>query len=191
VGNPIFGLPIQNGEKVEWIDEFVFDPSTPDEYGGGGLTGSADDFMKILQSIGGNDGKLLKFEMVDEMFTPQLTDGAEEQYQNDIALPWNQDVFASHKSGTKVNWGLGGMMILEDEDTGRKSGTMSWSGLPNLLWSIDREAGLNLFYASNIVPCGDHKSGEIQRLFEKEMYDRYAESGWFSREWRGPSLNTS
>lgn len=25
-GNPIFGLPIENDEKVEWIDELVFDP---------------------------------------------------------------------------------------------------------------------------------------------------------------------
>ena len=185
VGNPTFGLPIQNEEKVEWIDEIVFDPSTPDEYGGGGLTGSATDFMRILQSIGSNDGKLLKSETIDEMFTPQLTGAAEKAYQNAIALPYMQEVFASHKAGKKVNWGLGGMMVLEDEATGRTSGTLSWSGLPNLLWSIDRNAGLNLLYASNIVPCGDYKSGEVQRWFEKKMYMRFQESGWFAREWKG------
>jgi hypothetical protein len=141
--------------------------------------------MKILQSIGSNDGKLLTSETVDEMFTPQLTGAAEQAYQDDIALPYMQDVFASHKAGTKVNWGLSGMMVLEDEATGRIRGTMSWSGLPNLLWSIDRNAGLNLLYVSNIVPCGDYKSGEVHRWFEKEMYMRFQESGRFAREWRG------
>jgi len=185
VGNPTFGLPIQNEKKVEWIDETIFDTSTPDEYGGGGLTGSATDFMKILQSIGSNDGKLLASATIDEMFTPQLTGAAAKTYQHDIGLPYMQDTFASHKAGTRVNWGLGGMMVLEDEVTGRTSGTLSWSGMPNLLWSIDRNAGLNLLYASNVLPAGDFKSGEVQRWFEKKMYKGFQESGWFAREWKG------
>ncbi|TVY35060.1 Acyltransferase [Lachnellula subtilissima] len=184
VGNPTFGLPIRNEEKVEWLDE-SFSNTTPDEYGGGGLTGSATDFMKILQSIGSNDGKLLGPAAIDEMFTPQLTGTAAKTYQDDIGLPFMQEQFASHKAGTKVNWGLGGMMVLEDEDTGRTSGTLSWSGMPNLLWSIDRNAGLNLLYASNILPCGDFKSGDVQRWFEKKMYMRFQESGWFAQEWKG------
>ncbi|TVY44866.1 Acyltransferase LovD [Lachnellula cervina] len=184
-GNPTFGLPIRNEEKVEWLDETVFDLSTLDEYGGGGLTGSATEFMEILQSIGRNDGKLLTSAIVDEMFTPQLTGAAAKAYQDGIALPHMQDVFASHKAGTRVNWGLGGMMVLEDEETGRTSGTLSWSGMPNLLWSIDRNAGLNLFYASNVLPAGDFKSGSVQRWFEKKMYMRFQESGWFAREWKG------
>jgi len=35
---------------------------------------------------------------------------------------------------------------------------------------------VSMMYASNIAPFGDIKSGEMQRLFEKEMYRRLEES---------------
>jgi len=71
-----------------------------------------------------------------------------------------------------LDWGLAGMLVDSDEATGRKKGTMNWSGLPNLLWTIDRAAGLATFYASNIVPFGDPPSHRMQQLFETEMYSR-------------------
>jgi hypothetical protein len=57
--------------------------------------------------------------------------------------------------GTKVSRGLGGLLFLEDYETGKRRGTLTWSGLPNLLWTIDREAGLCAMYPVNVVPLGD------------------------------------
>lgn len=169
---PMMSAPSREQKKVEWTDELLYDVPNEWEYGGGGCVGSAVDYMKILNSIGGNDGKLLKSETIDRMFKPQLSQKAVKAYEQFQAQ--YKDAFSSHKDDIKIDHGLGGMLVMDDEDTGRKKGTMSWSGLPNLLWTIDREAGLNLFYASNVVPFGDFKSGEFQRVFEKEMYSRYA-----------------
>jgi CubicO group peptidase (beta-lactamase class C family) len=159
-------------EKVEWTDEALYEDPIADEFGGAGAIGSAVEYMKILHSICADDGKLLMSETIDEMFTPQLSPEAQKAFANFGDFLAQTEAFSSHKPGTEVNYGLGGLLILSDKETGVKSGTLSWSGLPNLLWTIDRESGLSLFYASNVCPFGDHKSHKMQQLFEKEMYAR-------------------
>ena len=69
--------------------------------------------------------------------------------------------------GTKVSCGLGGLLFLEDYETGKRRGTLTWSGLPNLLWTIDREAGLCAMFPGNVVPLGYFESGDIQAKFER------------------------
>jgi CubicO group peptidase (beta-lactamase class C family) len=173
IENPIYVDAVRSERAVEWTDELIFDSPTEDEYGGGGAIGSAVDYMKILRSVLANDGRLLKPTTVEEMFKPQLEKEPQETLTAFQELPLWKDSFSSLPTGTKVAHGLGGLLILKDLDAGLKKSTLSWSGLPNLLWTIDRETGLALFYASNIVPFGDFQSGQYQQLFEKEMYDRY------------------
>ena len=168
----IYGMAVQSEVKVSWTDEKVYDDPVADEYGGAGCIGSAKEYMKILHSICSDDGKLLMSETIDEMFTPQLSEAAQKTFSKFFGFLEETEMFSSHKGDVKVDYGLGGELIRTDKDTGIKSGTLSWSGLPNLLWTIDRGTGLSLFYASNVVPFGDHKSHDFQQLFEKEMYAR-------------------
>jgi hypothetical protein len=122
--------------------------------------------MKVLNSIGSNDGKLLSYDSVDLLFAPQLSGAALKTFRQ----------FPLRNTSPNVNYGFGGKIVLEDLDTGRKKGSLNWSGLPNLFWSIDRETGLNCFYASQILPSGDYRSLEMHRLFETEMYRRFNEA---------------
>ncbi|KFY27340.1 hypothetical protein V493_03548 [Pseudogymnoascus sp. VKM F-4281 (FW-2241)] len=169
-GRGVWSKPSTGGEKVQWTDVSLYEDPCADEFGGGGAIGSATEYLKILTSICASDGKLLSRKMVDEMFTPQLA--AEPQrvltlYNDALA---EAEIFTSRKVGTTLNHGLGGLLVLSDDDTGMKSGTMTWSGLPNLLWSIDRRSGLSLFYAGNVIPFGDLRSHKMQQLFEREVY---------------------
>jgi CubicO group peptidase (beta-lactamase class C family) len=171
--NPMFGFPVRSEEKVDWTDETLYDIPIADEYGGEGAIGSATEFFKILQSILEDDGKLLTSETIEEMFSPQLSEGGVKALDEYNALPFYQGGgFASVQNGTKVTWGLGGLLFLEDYFTGRKRGTLTWSGMANLQWTIDREAGICAFYAGNMLPFGDFASGDMQIKFEKEMYAR-------------------
>ncbi|KFY99116.1 hypothetical protein V498_01012 [Pseudogymnoascus sp. VKM F-4517 (FW-2822)] len=166
----VWSLPSTGGEKLEWTDDSLYEDPCADEFGGGGAIGSAVEYLKILTSICASDGKLLTGKMVDEMFTPQLPAGPQRAltiYNDALA---DAKTFTSRKAGTKLNHGLGGLLVLSDDETGLKSGTMTWSGLPNLLWSIDRRSGLSLFYAGNLIPFGDFKSHKMQQLFEREVY---------------------
>ncbi|KFY46346.1 hypothetical protein V494_00474 [Pseudogymnoascus sp. VKM F-4513 (FW-928)] len=169
-GRGVWSLPSMGGEKLEWTNDSLYEDPCADEFGGGGAIGSPTEYLKILTSINRSDGKLLSGKMIDEMFTPQLAGPAQSAltiYNDALA---GAKTFTSRKAGTKLNHGLGGMLILSDDETGLKSGTMAWSGLPNLQWSIDRRSGLSLFYAGNVIPFGDFKSYEMQQLFEKEVY---------------------
>lgn len=176
VENAALGFATRTEEKVEWTDELAYDDPTEDEYGGAGAIGSAGEYMKILDSILANDGKLLKAETVDLAFTPQLTGGAEKALDEWFSSPFFWDIFSSQPKGTKLNHGLVGGLVMDDVEGSLRRGTATWSGLPNLLWTIDRVKGLSCFYASNILPFGDHKSAEMQRLFEREMYARLEKS---------------
>lgn len=167
------GMATPNDDKVEWTDEKLYEDPIADEFGGAGGIGSAKEYLKILHSICADDGQLLMSETIDEMFTPQLGEEAQKAFSSFSSFLDESGMFSAHEVGTKVDYGLGGELILSDKSTGIRSGTLTWSGLPNLLWTIDRASGLSLLYASNIVPFGDHKSRKFQQLFEKEMYTLY------------------
>ena len=172
----LFGESKKTDAKVRWIDDKLFDDLATDEFGSRGAVGSAIDFIKILDSICTDDGQLLLSETIDAMFMPQLSNECQKAFDAVSGDLEGSEQFASHKPGTRIGHGLAGLILADDTDTGLRSGTLSWSGLPNLLWTMDRYTGLSLLYASNVVPFGDIKSHHMQQLFEKEMYKRYREA---------------
>ncbi len=171
----VFALPFRNGGQVEWTDETIYETPTNNEFGGSGLIGSATSLLKILVDIASPSPTLLKLSIVDEMFKPQLSASSRAAYTQyaQFSFGGDGDMFASYKKVTEVSWGLGGMMVLQNLESGRKKGTLMWSGLPNLLWTMDRTEGLVCVFASNVVPLGDFEMGRIQREFEAEIYRLY------------------
>ncbi len=169
---PLRGLAVATDEKVQWTDELLYEDPQVDEFGGAGAVGSAGDYLRILHSIAADDGKLLTSETIEEMFSPQLSAEAQRRLNTFINFIGDGEMFSAQEPGAEVNYGLGGLLILGDKKTGVRSGTLSWSGLPNLLWTIDRNSGLCLFCASNLCPFGDQKSQQMQQVFEREMYTR-------------------
>lgn len=164
------------GLKMEWKQGLIFsdDLAIGEDFGGQGLYGSAVEFVEVLHSINVNDGKLMKPTTVDEVFRPQLGPGSLGALESFLRLEVG-GTFGSLPPGTKVDHGLGGVLIQSDQPTGLKKGTLTWNGFPNLKWTIDRESGLSLYYASNVLPFGDYSSHRFQQLFEREMYAKYAE----------------
>ncbi|KAF2750159.1 beta-lactamase family protein [Sporormia fimetaria CBS 119925] len=156
-----------------WPDE------TKDDMGGGGITGSPADYMKLLQAILRNDGTLAKPETIDMLFEPQLSQPVVETMHN---LLYNfKDVEALSTNLPKsanVTHTLGGMLnqeavvgdVFGNGGRRRSKGTLNWGGLPNLMWTIDREAGVVLFYGSQILPPGDGPSIDAFRRFEEAVY---------------------
>lgn len=169
----VYVAPKRSDAKVRWTDDKLYDDPIVDEFGSGGAIGSAVEFVKILESICSDDGLLLMSETIDDMFTPQLSPECQHRFTTVQELLGKGGIFSSRPPGTAVSHGLAGMVLTEGTDTGLRGGTLSWSGLPNLLWTIDRASGLCLFYASNVVPYGDFQSHAMQQLFETEIYKRF------------------
>lgn len=103
-----------------------------DDLGGGGLYSSAPDYIKVLISLLKNDGKLLKPETVKSMFTPQLPD--DKYIVSTVTAPVTGAMYRGGIDSAAWNWGLGGILNMEDVQGICKKGTLSWGGLPNLFW---------------------------------------------------------
>ena len=141
--------------------------------GGGGITASPTEYIKILHALLKNDGTLLKKKTVDMMFQPHLTPESKEGFMKLLAVPEFNQMVGNLPQDVSKDWGLGGMLIEGDFPGWRSKGTMSWGGMPNLIWFIDPKVGICGLYASQILPPGDLKSVEMSTMFEKEMYARY------------------
>ncbi len=158
-----------------------------DDLGGGGLYSSVPDYMQVLISLLGNDGKLLKPDTVQLMFTPQLPD---DKYLTAAAThPLAGPMFRSGVDSQDWNWGLGGILNTADVEGVCRKGTMSWGGLPNLFWVrspctlfgmipeidlriqwIDPSLGTCGMYASQLLPPGDATSVGLAVDFRKYVY---------------------
>lgn len=171
-----------------------------DDLGGGGLYTSPNEYIKLLTSLLKNDGTLLRPETVMKMFEPQLPD--DKYIRGVISDPANGPMFKAGVESVKWNFGLGGIINMEDVDGICKKGTMTWGGLPNLFWVspssvatskyafywrpnanalmrdlsqwIDPAAGTCGMYASQLVPPGDSASLALAVAFRRDMYKRLA-----------------
>lgn len=151
-----------------------------DAYGGGGAWASADAFLPLLQSLCANDGRVLAPATADELFRPQLNPAAQHSFNEQLrTVDLARRVYANSFDVDRqvMDYGLGGEIGTKDEEEGgrRRAGTMSWGGLPNLIWWVDRAAGLCGALFTGLVPVGDVRVSGLEAVFERAVYERYEE----------------
>ncbi|MCJ1360488.1 MAG: hypothetical protein MMC33_010493 [Icmadophila ericetorum] len=164
--SPETGKAVHSGEDL--MGEVV------DDFGGAGCYCCAPEYLKILQSILANDGKLLKPETVtDIMFQPHLSKKSQAGLMKTTADPAWQNALGGLPVDAGKDWGIGGLLTLADLPGTRKSGTMTWGGLPNLTWFIDPTSGLCGLTAMQMTPPGDAKAVELIHVYERGLYAKY------------------
>ena len=195
--------PLESNGKAVYIGSKSWDDPIERDFGGIGLYSSAPDYLKVLQSLLADDGKLLKSASIEEMFRPQLTDESRKALNELLEDPEANASIGDLPLGVKKDYGIGGLLLMEDLPNSQRKGTMLVGGLPNLFWVsnrqiplvqgcdinsicgyadtkslkwIDRSSDLCGFYASQILPVGDLQSRELKTVFQKEMYGRRAQS---------------
>ncbi len=150
-----------------------------DDEGGGGAFSSPRDYATLLAALLKNDGTLLKPASVDVLFQPCLSDAAAKALTAVVTTRFSTadaggEVDSSLAGGvvapSEVDFSLGGLVALADVPGGRKKGSASWGGLPNLSWVLDRTTGRALFYASQLMPTGDKETRDLFKKFEAVVY---------------------
>ncbi|TVY15915.1 Acyltransferase LovD [Lachnellula arida] len=168
--HPVFRTAIDSSAPLTYIPRMNLGDSLEDASGGGGGSGSLLDYSKILKSLAADDGKLLASEMLDELFRPQLKDAALAKFKEFLSIKEMNNIMAGMGVGVDANHALGGAIVLEDIPGGRRKGTMTWTGLPNIYWWVDRVAGISGVFGTQILPFGDEKCIELFREFENFVY---------------------
>jgi CubicO group peptidase (beta-lactamase class C family) len=139
------------GDLVPTEPYAIQDPK--DDLGGGGLYSAAPDYVKVLISLLKNDGKLLRPETVKLMFSPQLSDDS--HLIATVNEPFAGPMFRGGVDSAAWNFGLGGILNMEDVDGVCKKGTLTWGGLPNLFW-VCQDSSLitvwKLTHSSGLIP---------------------------------------
>jgi methyl acetate hydrolase len=150
-----FGLP----ENPEFI------------MGGGGLYGTAGDYLAFTQMIvqGGtlNGAQVLQRQTVDLMAQNHI--GALEIGPMKTAMaPLSHDVELF--PGMSKKWGLSFLINTQPVPGGRSAGSLAWAGLANTYFWIDRTRGVSGVFLSQLLPFYDPTAIDLLGKFETEVY---------------------
>lgn len=168
---PSIAVRTPEGKLAPFTDDHLNTHST-DCFGGHGAYAKMGDYLKILQSLLANDGKLLKPETVDMMFEPQLGEGSGKALSSFVNA-FGGMLIGELNSDVPISYGLGGMIFLKDDVGRRKKGTLSWGGMVNTFWLVDREAGVALTFGTQVMPPGDAECKKFTGIAERAIYEMF------------------
>lgn len=147
-------------------------PQEPEfEMGGGGLYGTAGDYLKFVRMILNrgktNGAAVLRPETVEQMCRNHM--GAlRVKLLTTAAPPLSRD--AEFFPGMAKSWGLAFQRNEERAPTGLPAGAVMWAGLANTFYWIDPAGGVGGVYLSQILPFVDVKSAPLFLEFQAAAY---------------------
>ena len=153
------------------VIEFAGQSEPVREYGGGGLYGTAPDYLKFIRMIlnrGSADGQqILKPETVAMMSENQMGD-----IRVDMLHTTNTErsLDAEFFPGLEKSWGLSFMINEVEAPTGRPAGSLAWAGLYNTYFWIDPANGIGGVFMSQLLPFADTDVVQSFHDFETAYY---------------------
>ena len=120
--------------KVVFTQNEMTAEETLDDMGGDGAYATGPEYMKILQSLLANDGRLLSAKTVETMFTPQL-EAAQRKALNEMLRKSSLERHIPESTRVpEKSWGLASLIYCEDTSEWKKKGTTMWKGMANVTW---------------------------------------------------------
>ncbi len=142
------------------------------EMGGGGLVSTMSDYAKFIRMIlndGEVDGvRVLGASTVADMSQNHMGDLRVSELKTAMP-PFSVD--AEMFAGEAKSWGLTFQVHEEASATGAPKGTLSWAGLANSFFWIDRENGLGGCYMSQLIPFAEKGTVDTFYSFMSAVYD--------------------
>ncbi|KAG9854732.1 beta-lactamase/transpeptidase-like protein, partial [Aureobasidium melanogenum] len=149
--------------------------------GGHGLFGTPSDYCQII-SILLNKGvhaptgnRILQEETVQQMLENQIPEHPD--FARDLSRPckpslvnYQAETYAQPREEAQ-GWGMSFFKLLHSSKTGRRAGTVWWSGLANLIWWADVDSGIGGIFASQILPFGDDLVFSCYEELETALYN--------------------
>jgi CubicO group peptidase (beta-lactamase class C family) len=144
--------------------------------GGAGLYGTAGDYAAFIQMML-NEGRsrdglqVLKPETVALMGQNNIGD-LKAGVLKSVMPASSHDV--NFFPGMDQKWGLSFLINTEDAPTGRSAGSLSWAGVINSYFWIDRKQNLGGVIMTQMLPFGDPIVLKLYNEFERALYDARA-----------------
>jgi CubicO group peptidase (beta-lactamase class C family) len=144
--------------------------------GGGGLTSTASDYIRFVRMIL-NDGalegaRIVSADTVAAMSRNQI--GALGVPAVKTAMPERSADFSFVDDG-RDKWGLGFLIAAAAKPGGPSAGSLSWAGINNTYYWIDRSRGIAGVVLMQFLPFADKNALSLYDTFQRAIY-RLADS---------------
>jgi methyl acetate hydrolase len=152
-------------------DEVQPPPTINPIIGGGGLSSTAADYIRFVRMILNNgelDGaRILKADTVAAMGQNAIGNVSVPALKT--ALPLRSDDFSFIADG-RDKWGLGFLITVDEVKGKRSAGSLSWGGINNTYFWIDRTRGIGGVILMQFLPFADRKALALYDGFERGVY---------------------
>jgi methyl acetate hydrolase len=152
-------------------------PQEPEFFmGGGGLYGTARDYLAFLQMLMHdgelNGARLLRPETVAQMSKNNIGDVNISQVVLKTTAPTATPDIAmgSLFPGQDIKWGLSFLINPQEGPAGRSAGSLSWAGLANTYFWVDPSKKVAGVILTQILPFADPRVLNLYAKFESGMY---------------------
>jgi CubicO group peptidase (beta-lactamase class C family) len=141
------------------------------DMGGGGLYGTAGDYIKFTQMIlnkgRGNGNQVLKAETIATMAQNHIGELNMTKMTSAVAFATNDvDLYP----GMAKKWGLSFLINTAKTPEGRSPGSLAWAGLANTYYWIDPARDVTGVILMQVLPFVDGKCLEAFAGFERGVY---------------------
>lgn len=140
------------------------------------LVSSVPDIAALLADLISGSSRLLKQDSIELLFAPQFAPSSAalsllrrdtETYAAPAGIP-------SSMMEAPVNHSLAALVVEEELSLSHMpAGTVTWNGMPNLMWAMHREKGLGMVFATQLLPVDDEKTVNLAMAFMREAWDRF------------------
>jgi CubicO group peptidase (beta-lactamase class C family) len=141
-----------------------------------GLIASASDMGIILSDLVSSEPRILSPGSIELLFTGQLAPSTAAL----ASLRGNDDNYAfcagriGRDSPPSVNWSLAGLLAEDVLPVSQMpKGTVTWEGMPNVLWAVNREKKLGMFFGTQLVPVGDEIANGLALMFMRDAWNKF------------------
>lgn len=153
-----------------------------------GITCSVSDLATFFSDLLSPDCRLLHDpKHRDMLFTPQLALGSPAQqmlvadssnygFVMPMAEGVDPEVSWAVSPPPRVNWTVTGALLEEDDtlpNTGYPAGTVTFEGLPNVIWTMNRERGRMMLFGNQLMPAWDVRAHNLAVQFLRDAWKTF------------------
>ncbi|KAK7033402.1 protein kinase [Favolaschia claudopus] len=131
----------------------------------------------LMAPAGGS--KILSSEHVELLFEGQLEPGSKaladqngEKERENYAAPAGIGA-APDEEGARVNWSVAGLVVEGEKAlpvSRMPPGTVTWNGMPNVVWAMHRGRGVGVVFATQLIPVDDERAVAAMMDFSRAAW---------------------
>jgi methyl acetate hydrolase len=163
----LVGMHSRGGDAALAPIEFEIPQEPEFEMGGGGLYGTAADYLAFQRAFL-NDGRPVLRPETAALMTQNAIGGLDVPPLKTAIPAYSHD--ADFFPGMVKKWSLGFMITTEPVPGGRGAGSLAWAGLGNTYFWIDPANGVAAVILMQLIPFADPKAVALLGDFERALY---------------------